>query len=175
MNDTFKLMVARRSVRKYSSEPVDDEKLDVIVRAGLLSPSGHSKYPCEFIIVKDKSMLEKMSHCRVGAAKMLEGAGAAIVVLADREKSDVIIEDASVAMMSMHLMAASLGLGSCWIQIRARESEDGRPSEEFLRELLGFPTNFQCQSVLSIGVPERSSKPHDLDRLKLEKIHSEKF
>lgn len=175
MNDTFKLMVARRSVRKYSEEPIDDEMLETIVRAGLLAPSGHSKYPCEFIVVKDRETLKRMSHCRTGAAKMLAGARAAIVVIADRDKSDVIIEDASVAMMCMHLMAASLGLASCWIQVRARDAEDGRSSEEFLREFLAFPENYQCQAVLSLGVPERPSKPHDLDKLKLDKIHREKF
>lgn len=175
MNETFELMVARRSVRKYSAAPIEDEKLESIVRAGLLAPSGHSKYPCEFIVVKDRETLEKLSHARVGAAKMLAGAGAAIVVVADREKSDVVIEDSAVAMMSMHLMAASLGLGSCWVQIRLREAEDGRASEEYVRELLGVPENYLCQAMLSIGVPERPSKPHDLEKLKLEKIHRERF
>ena len=175
MKSLLDLMLARRSVRKYADDPVKDEKIEAIVRAGLLGPSGHSKYPCEFIVVKDKDTLEKMSHCRVGAAKMLAGAAAAVVVIADIEKSDMWVEDSSVAMMSMHLMATELGLGSCWVQVRLREAEDGRASEEYLRDFLEFPSNYQCQSILSIGALERPSKPHDLDKLKVEKIHREKF
>lgn len=175
MQSLLELMLARRSVRKYSTDPIKDEKLETILRAGLLAPSGHSKYPLEFILVKDKETLEKMSHCRVGAAKMLTGAAAAIAVVADIEKSDVWVEDASVSMMGMHLMATELGLGSCWIQVRLREAEDGRSSEEYLRELLKFPSNYQCQAILSIGEAERPSKPHELSKLKVEKIHRETF
>ncbi len=175
MQSLLELMLARRSVRKYAPDPVKEEKIEAILRAGLLGPSGHSKYPLEFIVVEDKATLEKMSHSRVGAAKMLTGAAAAIVVVADIEASDVWVEDASVAMMGMHLMATELGLGSCWIQVRLREAEDGRSSEEYLREILEFPSNYQCQAILSIGEAERTPKPRTLDKLKVEKIHREKF
>ena len=175
MKSLLELMLARRSVRKYADGPIKPEKLETILRAGLLAPSGHSKYPLEFIVVEDKATLEKMSHCRVGAAKMLAGASAAIAVLGDIEKSDMWVEDASVAMMGMHLMATELGLGSCWVQVRLREAEDGRASEEFLRDFLEFPSNYQCQAILSIGELERPPKPHELDKLKVEKIHREKF
>ena len=175
MKSLLELMLARRSVRKYTADPIKDEKIETILRAGLLAPSGHSKYPLEFIVVKDKETLEKMSHCRVGASKMLAGAAAAIVVIADIEKSDMWVEDTSVAMMGMHLMATELGLGSCWVQVRLREAEDGRTSEEYLREFLEFPANYQCAAILSIGELERTPKPHELDKLKVEKIHREKF
>ena len=175
MKSLLELMLSRRSVRKYTADPIKDEKIETILRAGLLGPSGHSKYPLEFIVVRDKATLEKMSHARVGAAKMLTGASAAVVVVANIEASDVWVEDASVAMMSMHLMATELGLGSCWIQVRLREAEDGRSSEEFLRDILEFPSNYQCLAILSIGEAERQPKPRELDKLKVEKIHREKF
>ena len=175
MAEILDLMRSRRSVRQYAESEISDENLKKILSAALLAPSGHSKYPCEFILVKNSETLEKMSHCRVSVAKMLATAGAAIVVIADRVKSDPLIEDSSVAMMNMELMATALGIGNCWIQIRAREAENNLPSEEFLREILEFPANFVCQSILSLGMPAKTPKPRDLDKLNFGKIHAEKF
>ena len=150
----------RRSVRKYTDTPLEDEVLDKILKAGLLAPSGHARRPWEFILVRDKRMLEQLSGCRSSGANMLKQAAAAIVVIADEQKQDVWIEDCSVALGYMHLAASALNLGSC---------------EEFLREALGFPPNFKAEAILALGVPQRSPSPHDLQKLNLAKIHKEKF
>ena len=168
----------RRSVRKYSPV-IDEEKfaadLEKILQAGLLSPSGHAKFPVEMIIVRDRDTLEKLSHCRVNVAKQLNEAGAGIVVIADRDKADTIIEDSSVTMMAMHLMATSLNLGSCWIQLHNRTAEDDRDSEIFVRDVLNIPENYHCQSILSVGIPAAPIKPRVLEKLHYEKIHREQF
>ena len=175
MAEILELMRSRRSVRQYTGEKISAEVLKQIVSAALLAPSGHSKYPCEFIVVQDAATLEKMSHCRVNVAKMLAGAAAAVVVIADREKSDTIVEDCSVAMMNMELAATALGIGNCWIQIRGREAENNSSSEEYLREILNFPPNFACQSILSLGYPAKQPRQRELDKLNFSKIHYEKF
>ena len=168
--EMLEVMCARRSVRRYTEEKISDEQLKKILSAALLAPSGHSKYPCEFIVVKNRELLEKMSHCRKGVAKMLEGAAAAVVVIADKNKSDTFVEDSCVAMMSMELLAASLGIGNCWIQVRNREAEDDSSSENFLRGILNFPENFACQAILSLGYPAKAPKVRELDKLNFEKI-----
>ena len=165
----------RRSVRKYTDTPLEDEVLDKILKAGLLAPSGHARRPWEFILVRDKQMLERLSGCRSSGANMLKQAAAAIVVIADGQKQDVWIEDCSVALGYMHLAASALNLGSCWVQVRLRAAADGRSCEEFLREALGFPPNFKAEAILALGVPQRSPSPHDLQKLNLSKIHKEKF
>ena len=173
--EMLEIMRTRRSVRKYTAQEISDEDVKKILSAALLAPSGHSKYPCEFIVVKNRETLEKLSHCRVNVAKMLEGAALAIVVIADKEKSDTIIEDCSVAMMSMELEATALGIGNCWIQVRGRDSEVGLTSEEYLRGILNFPVNFACQAILSLGYAEKMPRQRELDKLKFEKIHAENF
>lgn len=175
MTELLELMRTRRSVRQYTDAVIDDAQIKQILSAALLAPSGHSKYPCEFIVVKNRETLEKMSHCRVGVAKMLTNAAVAVVVIADRDKSDTIIEDCSVAMMNMELMATSLGIGNCWIQCRGREAEDNSPSEDYLRGILHFPDNYACQSILSLGIPAKTPRPRDLDKLNFDKIHNEQF
>ena len=175
MSDLLELMRSRRSVRQYTDETISDEQLQKILSAALLAPSGHSKYPCEFIIVKNRETLEKMSHCRVNVAKMLNQAAAAVVVIADKEKSDTLVEDSSVAMMNMELMATSMGIGNCWIQVRARDAENNSPSEDYLRTILNFPENFMCQSILSLGVPAKPPRQRELEKLNFDKVHSETF
>lgn len=91
--DLLEVMRKRRSIRKYTGEKIPEKAIDRILKAGLLSPSGRGVRPWEFIVVRDRDMLKEMSECRVGAAKMLEGADCAIVVLGDEEKTDVWVED----------------------------------------------------------------------------------
>ena len=168
--EMLEVMRRRRSVRRYTEEPLTDEQLKQIVSAALLAPSGHSKYPCEFIVVKNRELLEKMSRCRKNVAKMLAGAAAAVVVVADKDKSDTYVEDSCVAMMSMELSATALGVGNCWIQVRNREAEDDSSSEEYLRGLLNFPENFACQAILSLGYPAKEPKARELDKLNFDKV-----
>ncbi|MBR1805602.1 MAG: nitroreductase family protein [Selenomonadaceae bacterium] len=169
--DLLEIMRSRRSVRRYTDEKISDDDLKSILSAALLAPSGHSKYPCEFIVVKNRELLEKMSHCRKSnIAKMLAGAAAAIVVVADKDKSDTFVEDSCVALMNMELLATSLGIGNCWIQVRGREAEDDSPAEEFLRGIVGFGENFACQAILSLGYPAREPKARELDKLNFDKV-----
>lgn len=169
------IMQKRRSVRTYTGEPVSEEKVTSILQAGLLSASGKAIRPWEFIVVRNKETLAAMAECRVAGSKMLSAADCAIVVLGDEEKSDVWVEDCSVAMANMHLMADSLGVGSCWIQGRLREAPGERTTEEYLRELLKFPENFRLEAILSLGMPKNHPEAYELEKLSMEKVHREVF
>ncbi len=176
MNTLLQLMLNRRSVRKYTGEPIPEDKLKLILQAGLASATSKNRKPWEFVVVQDKATLQKLAKCRVGSAKMLENAGCAVVLFANTDITpDVWVEDCSIAMSNMHLMADALGVGSCWIQGRCREAENGQATEEFCRELLGVPENFALEAILSIGVPEERSKGYTVEDLKEEKIHWEKY
>lgn len=172
--DLLEIMRKRRSIRQYTGEHIAEEAVNRILQAGLLSPSGRGVRPWEFIVVRDKSMLQAMAGCRVGAAEMLKGADCAIVVLGDGEKTDVWVEDCSIAMSNMHLMADSLGVGSCWIQGRLRDAEEGT-TEACLRTRLGFPANYRLEAILSLGMPAVRPEARKLEELPMEKVHWEKF
>ena len=165
----------RRSVRQYTDAPIPEETLTKILQAGLLSASGKAIRPWEFIVVRDRAMLNAMADCRTTPVKMLQEAACAIVVLGDESKSDVWVEDCSVAMANMHLMADALGVGSCWVQGRLREAGDGRTTEAFVRNLLGFPQEMRLQAILTLGMPVKHPEPHALEELPMEKIHQERF
>lgn len=173
--ELFEYMKQRRSIRKYTQDPIDDTKIEKVIQAGLLSASGHAVRPWEFIVVRNKQTLLEMSECRVGSAKMLVDADCAIVVIADEKKSDVWVEDCSVAMANMHLMADSLGVGSCWIQGRLREAPDGKTTEEYVRSILKFPKEYKLAAILSMGIAVKRPTPYCIDDLRFEKVHREKF
>lgn len=171
----------RHSIRKYTGAPIDDAALTQIIQAGLLSASSRSIRPWEFIVVKDKDMLRRLSECRTGAARMLAGADAAIVVIANVEASDVWIEDCSIAMANMHLMADSLDVGSCWIQGRLRRATAADPgtdsvtTEDYVRECLHSPEGYKLEAILSLGMPAEEKASTELSELPVEKVHYEKF
>ena len=106
---------------------------------------------------------------------MLEGAAAAIVVFADPEKTDLWTEDCCIAMSNMHNMADSLGVGSCWIQGRLRETADGRTTEEYIKELFSVPENLKLEAILSLGMPETTAEEHSLEEILEDKIHWGKY
>lgn len=173
--ELLEIMQNRRSIRKYTTERISDDALEKVLQAGLLSASSRARRPWELIIVRNKETLKKMADCRKGSAKMLEGADTAVAVVADETASDVWIEDCSIVMSNMHLMAESLGLGSCWIQGRLREAQTGQSTEEYLREILGYPDNYRLEAILSIGMPAEHPKRTELSELLTGKIHYEKF
>ena len=173
--ELFDVLLNRRSVRQYTGERVPGDKLEKILQAGLLSPSGKSRKPWEFVVVQEKETLRKLSRCREGAAKMLENAGCAIVVFADIGKTDVWTEDCAIAMSNMHLMADHLGLGSCWIQGRLRVAEDGKTTEETCRELLSVPDHYVLEAILSVGILKEHPPAHTLAEIEMDKVHYEKY
>lgn len=169
------MMQKRRSIRKYTEEKISEEDMTTVLQAGLLSESSRGLRPWELIVIRDQAVLKKMADCRVGAAKMLANAAAAVVVVADGSLTDVWAEDCSVVMSHMHLMAHSLGLGSCWIQGRLREAVDGSTTEEYLRVLLGYPENYCLEAILSLGMPQKQPAQRELSELPQNKIHWDKF
>lgn len=174
-SDLLEAMQKRHSIRKYTGEKISEEKLRAVLQAGLLSASSRGIRPWELIVVRDKNTLMKMSQCRMGAAQMLKNADAAVVVIADETLSDVWIEDCSIVMSNMHLMADSIGLGSCWIQGRLRKADEEKTTEQYLRECLGFPENYRLEAVLSLGMPESHRPKQELCDLKMDKVHYDKF
>lgn len=174
--DMQDILIKRRSIRRYTQEQIPDDVLRQILNAGLLSPSSRGKQPWEFILVRDRNMLEHISKCRAGGhASMLQGAYCAVVVIADTESADAWIEDCSIAMLNMHLAADNLGVGSCWIQGRLRFADDKMTTESYLRQALHFPEKYQLEAILSLGMPATFPKPHDIEKLPFEKVHWEKF
>lgn len=173
--ELFEAMQKRRSVRRYTGEPITAEQIDRLLAAGLLAPSSRNQKPCELIAVQEKGLLEKLSHTKAAGSSMLKDAAAAIVVIADSEKSDVWIEDASIMLTYLHLAATDLGLGSCWIQCRNRKTAADGDSEVYVRESLSIPERYRIVGILSLGSVEEAPAPHTFDEIDRTKLHTDRF
>lgn len=169
------LLKQRRSIRRYQDRAVEQEKLDVILKSALLSPSSRGIRPWEFIVVTDKEILEKLSQCKAQSSHFLKDAPLGIVVIADTTASDVWIEDVSIASIIIQLTAQSLGLGSCWIQVRNRKTGDNKSSEDYIKDILNIPEKYSVDNIIAIGYPAEEKKPYDEDSLLYDKIHMEKY
>lgn len=164
------LLRKRRSIRLFEDRPVDPEHRSVITEAILRSPSSRGIDPWEFVVVDDRSILDQLSRAKMHGSTFLAGAPLAIVVCADTTKSDVWIEDCSIASIIAQLTAQSLGLGSCWIQIRNRMHDRNTTSDAYVRSLLGIPDQMAVLSIIAIGHPaerRRGKSARLLDRSKL--------
>lgn len=140
-----------------------------------MSPASKRSNPWEFIIIEDKEMLQKLSECRPHSSGFLADAALGIVVIADTTKSDIWIEDASIAAIIMQLQAHDAGLGSCWIQVYKRMKNDRLSTEDYIRELLSIPAHFAVINIISIGYPNEEKRPVDESKLDFDKIHYDSY
>lgn len=169
------LLKRRRSIRKYTDQKLSPEEITQLVTAALLSPSSRGRQPWEFVTVTESSVLEKLSVSKPSSATFLKDAALGVVVLAYPAISDVWIEDTSIASLIVHLTAASLNLGSCWIQIRGRQHSPTQTSEDYIKELLDIPDQYSVEAIIAVGCPDEHKSPHSEKDLDYSKVHAEKF
>jgi nitroreductase len=136
-----------------------------------MAPSSKRSTPWQFIAVEDKDMLRQLAACKPQGAGFLEGCALAIAVLADAAESEAWIEDASIASLLMQLQAEDLGLGSCWCQIRGRQTADGCDAAQYVRDKLHIPCHLEVLSIIGAGHRAQVNKPFDESRLQWEKVH----
>jgi nitroreductase len=166
----IELLRNRRSIRKYTGRSIEPEKIELLKEAVLRSPSSRSFDPWEFIFVDDREILKQLALCKPHGSKFLELAALGIVICADQQKSDVWIEDCSIASILVQMAAKSVGLGSCWIQIRKRAYDETTTSEDYIKDLLNLPDNMKVESIISLGYPAEKREPVPKEELKYEKI-----
>jgi len=171
----IELLRKRRSIRQFEDKPVSDEQCDILIEAALRSPSSRGFNPWQFVVVKDKERIAQLSQAKSHGSAFLKNAPLAIVVCADTSKSDVWIEDASIAAIIIHLAAADLGLGSCWAQMRLRSRDDGTPASDYISNLLDLPEHIQVQAVIGIGHPADQMDGHGGNTLLYNQVSYEKF
>ena len=164
-------MLSRRSIRHYSQEAIPEDKLRRILQAGLLAPSSRYLKPCQFYVIRNQNTLKDLSQTKTMGAAMLKNCNAAIAVIGDSEKADTWIEDSSIALSYMMLMAEDQRIGSCWCQIHLRTSAEGTDAEETVRNILGIDRHMRIVGILALGVSDKKTPAHSLDELNWDIVH----
>ncbi|MDE6493772.1 MAG: nitroreductase family protein [Bacteroidales bacterium] len=153
------LIMSRTSIRAYSGQSVENDKVETLLKAAMAAPTAGNKQPWKFVVIKDKQILNRLAS---GNMKMAADADLAIVVCGDLnltfpgEGVDYWIQDASAATENLLLAAHALGLGAVWcgiypIQERVR----------MLSELLNLPEHIIPLNVIPIGYPAENPEPKD--------------
>lgn len=169
------LLRTRRSIRKFQDQPLEKEKVEILKEAVLRSPSSRNVKPWHFIFVDDRELLLKLASSKRHGAEFLEGAPLGIVVLGDENQTDVWVEDCSIATFTAHLTAHSLGLGSCWIQIRNRDHSDYDSAEEYIQDLLAIPDHMRVESIIAIGYPGEEKEGVALEEIDFSRVSLNTF
>lgn len=154
MNEIIKNIKMRRSIKKYKSDLVPQEMIDMIVEAGTYAPSGMNRQSPIILEITNKNMRDKLSEINAKVAGMPKGfdpfynAPVVLVVLANKD-IPTYIYDGSLVMGNMMLVAHSLGLGSCWIH-RAKEVFESEEGKKILSDL-GIDGNYEGIGNCIIG------------------------
>jgi len=164
--DVLSAIKGRRSIRKYSSEPVEDEKLLKVLEAARISPSARNVQEWKFIVVKDQEIRAKLTNEAI--CQPFVGEAPIILVCCGKETSGLMkcgqpryTIDVSIATAYMVLEAYELGLGTCWL---------GSFDENKVKEILDIPQEVRVVAMTPLGYPSES--PTQRPRKSLEEIIS---
>jgi nitroreductase len=168
--DVVEAIMTRRSIRKYTGQPISEMELTTIIKAGCSAPSAMNHQPWHFVVVREKSNLAsvvKIHHY----AQMVTQAGCCVIVCGDKEKQSAtgfLIEDCSAAIQNMLLTAHGLGLGAVWCGLYPNTSLT-KP----MANLLHIPETVILVGLVAIGHKDEDKGPED--RYDPSKVHHERW
>ena len=155
----------KRAVRKFQEKPLPEEVIHAILNAGRRSQSSKNEQGWQFIAIRDKSILKRLSECGTWAGHLAGAALAVAILTLDPEGKFQIMFDAGQAAAFMQLAAWELGVGSVPASLYEFEKT---------REILGFPSEWHLRIALSFGYPvdeeKLSAPPQKGGRRSLEEI-----
>ena len=163
-------ILTRRSVRKYTDQPVADESVTKLLKAAMAAPSAKNFQPWHFVVVRDRALLEAIAGASPYAG-MARQAQLAIVVCANPDadpQQTWWVQDCAAATENVLLAANALGLGAVWLGFYPREDRI-----EAARRILGVPEPIIPFSVVPIGYP--AENPGPADRYDPKRIHLDRW
>ncbi|MDO4367195.1 MAG: nitroreductase family protein [Bacteroidales bacterium] len=166
-NTTLETIFSRKSVRAFNGKTISKDTLELIVKAGMAAPTGMNRQPWDFVIIDNKADMEALAK-KMPRAKMLQTAGAAIVVVGNQEVSKNWMLDCAAATENILLAVESMGLGAVWTA--------GWPYEDRIAEINGafnIPQPYIPLCLIPIGYPTGDNTPKD--KWKPERVHYNKW
>lgn len=168
--ETIEALLTRRSIRKYKNQPVEKDKIEIILKSAMYAPSAMNLQGWHYVVIDDKVMMEETIKS-IPHAELLRQTPAAILVCGDAgvEKNESwMIQNCSAAIQNILLAAHGLGIGTCWIAIHGMDEIVKNVAEQFK-----LPENVIPISLITLGYPDESVSAED--RFRKGKIHYNKW
>jgi len=162
----------RRSYRDFQDRLVEGEKLREILKAAMFAPSANHQRLWEFIVVKDQKTLRCLAATKTWSYFVNR---APVVIVVCSKEGKYWLEDASIAAENIYLEATNQGLGTCFVQIKNSQRENGDDAEEYVKSLLGIPLKIHVLCLMPIGYPKEVLPEHNKSEFEKAKIHQEKY
>lgn len=156
--DALEAIFTRRSIRTFANDPVSDEHIETLLRAGMAAPSAGNQQAWEFVVIDDRAVLEAIPRVHP-YAQMCAEAPLTLAVCADpsREKyAGFWVQDCSASTQNILLAAHALGLGAVWLGIAA-----GGERARAVAQLLKLPDGIEPLALIAVGHPSEMKEPED--------------
>ena len=145
MDDCLEVILRRRSIRKFTGEPVPKEKIITALKAAMAAPSGMNRQPWSFVVVTEKETIAELCKAHSHAAFGVD-AGAAILPFGLKEGQKWFDQDMAAATENLLVALANLGLGATWCGM----DED---RQHAIRSLVGLPLDRFVFALIPVGIP----------------------
>ena len=161
------LIKKRRSIRKYTPQPMSDADIKALLEAAMAAPSASNLQPWEFIVVQREDTRRKLAEMKESSS-MCADAALVFVVCGDERHSRHWVEDTSAATENLLLAAVGLDLAAVWVAVYLRQEH-----EEYVRNLLGIPRELRVLCLVPVGHPAESKPAHT--KYDESKVHYERY
>lgn len=168
--DALDCIMSRRSIRRYTGEPVTLEQIEIVLRAAMAAPSAGNQQSWRFVVLTERARLDQAATT-TPYGKMLLEAAFALVVCADTrdlKHPGMWQQDCSAAAQNALLAAHAIGLGGVWLGFWPK-AERVDP----LKQVLGLPEGVEPLAVLALGHPAEEKAPSD--RYDADLVHFERW
>jgi nitroreductase len=164
--ETIEAIMTRRSIRKFTAQPLAPELVETLLKAAMQAPSAGNQQPWHFVVLDDRDVLDRVPTANPNAA-MAAHAPLAILVCGDTRLEmhpGYWIEDCSAALENLLLAAHALGLGAVWTGITPRVER-----VTAFKEMFGLPAEVEPLGLVVLGYPAQAVPP--ASRFKPERVH----
>lgn len=163
--EVLAFFMRRRSVRRFTGEPVPREKLELLLKAAMSAPSARNRQPWEFLVLTEREKIREVCLAHPYARFGVD-AGAVILPLGKPQGNPYFFQDLAAAVENLLLAAANLGLGATWCGMDEKRQENLRP-------ILGIPEDYWIFAVIPVGIP--AERPEPRTQYDPAKVHWERF
>ena len=161
-NEALNCIMTRTSIRQYQDRPVEQEKVEQLLRAAMAAPTAVNKQPWHFYVLNTKEAINRLADASQRGGDMVRSAALVVVVCGDMDKAlegkarEYWIQDTSAATENLLLAAHALGLGAVWTGVYPMKER-----VEMTTKVLNLPENLVPLCTILIGYPAENPTPKD--------------